>query len=336
MKKTLLSYTDIRRQSNAVYAQFGESTWKPNARINAGLRRCDTNALQNSGIGRVLVSAAMGESTEEAIPVLAKYREKFDLIVNDKAFGYFVDRGITPDYVMLCDAGIRYDWIAKYVDKTEGVKLIATPYANPEWTKAWKGDRYFYIPEDSIDSHMGFLDIMGRETRIVPAASNVSNAMLVFFVGATNQGNINWAGYDRYLLTGYDYSWRPSVAAAGIKTGKYYAFEDPKPKRFYMNHRTIMDVNRDWVHTSENLLFSAKWLISYLNAFHPPVVNCSGRGLLDIPSRDSLEEQLRVVNASRGTRESVRGQFNAVALASQLLAETKANFDRAREAIYAG
>ena len=119
MKKTLLSYTDIRRQSNAVYAQFGESTWKPNARINAGLRRCDTNALQNSGIGRVLVSAAMGESTEEAMPVLAKYREKFDLIVNDKAFGYFVDRGITPDYVMLCDAGIRYDWIAKYVDKTE-------------------------------------------------------------------------------------------------------------------------------------------------------------------------------------------------------------------------
>lgn len=336
MNKALLSYSDIRKQSKAVYGQFGESLWKPNARINAGLRRKNAQELKHAGIGRVLVAAAMGESTEEAIPTLIQYRDKFDLIVNDKSFGYFMERGIQPDYVMLCDASIKYDWIAKHAEHTAGVKLIATAYANPEWTKAWRGDRYFYIPEDAIDSHLELMDIMGKDTRLVPAASNVSNAMLVFFIGATNEGNMNWSGYDRYLLVGYDYSWRPAVAGNGTKTGKYYAFEDPKPKRFYMNHRTILDINQDWVHTSENLLFSAKWLISYLGAFRPPVVNCSGRGLLDIRARDSLAAQLCTIDASPSTRAAVRGQFNALAMASELLDRTRANFEAAREAIYAG
>lgn len=334
MSKKLLNYSEVRRQSETVFKQFGESKWIPFAKVNAGLARADISDLKNAGIGKILVSAAMGESTEEAIPTLQKYRDRFDLLVNDKMFGYMVERGITPDYVMLCDANIQFKWIEKYIDRTNGVKLIGTPYANIEWTKAWKGPRYFYVAEDAIDSQKIFDAIMGKNTKLVPAASNVSNAMIAFMLGANNQANINWAGYDKYLLVGYDYSWRPSVAEGGIKTGKYYAFEDPKPKRFYMNHRTILDINNDWVHTSENLLFSAKWLISYLTTFKPPVVNCSGRGILDIPWRDTLENQLAVIDASPGTVESVRRLFSSMALAHKMLEEAKSNFERSREAIY--
>lgn len=334
MSKKLLSYSDVKRQSECVYKQFGESRWIPFAKVNAGLDRANMDELKNSGIGKILLLAAMGESTEEAIPVIQKYRDRFDIVVNDKMFGYMMDRGIKPDFVMVCDTNIPFRWIEKYIPVTAGVKLIATPYANTEWTKAWKGPRYFYVAEDAIDSHHVFSEIMGKNTRIIPAASNVSNAMLVFFVGANNQANINWAGYDKYLMTGYDYSWRPSVAEGGIKTGKYYAFEDPKPKRFYMNHRTILDVNNDWVHTSENLLFSAKWLISYIQTFKPPVMNCSGRGILDIPWRDTLENQLKRIDASNEAVGSVRRHFSAMALAHRMLEEAKKNFEISREVIY--
>lgn len=334
MANKLLSYDDVKKQSEAVFRQFGESKWIPYAQVNAAMERADMDKLQNVGIGKILVLAAMGESTEEAIPTLIKYRDRFDLMVNDKMFGYMTERGIVPDYVMLCDASIPFRWIEKHIDKTEGVNLIATPYANTEWTKAWRGPKYFYVAEDAIHTEKIFLKIMGTNTRVIPAASNVSNAMVVFMLGANNQANINWAGYDKYLLAGYDYSWRPGVAAGGIKTGKYYAFEDPKPKRYYMNHRTLLDINNDWVHTSENLLFSAKWLISYLNSFRPPVSNCSGRGLLDIPYRGPLDKMLEKIDSSIETVESIRRQFQLIGLAHEMLRETKSNFEKSRGAIY--
>ena len=332
--KKLMSYQQVKDQSTAVYKQFGESKWIPNAKFNASLKRRSTDELKNIGIGKICVLAAMGESTEELIPTLIKYRDKFDIMVNDKMFGYMTERGIVPDYVMLCDANIPFRWIEKHIDKTDKVKLICTPYANIEWTKAWRGPRYFYVAEDAINSENVFFDIMGKDTRCIPASSNVSNAMLVFLIGANNQVNVNWAGYDKYLLVGYDYSWRPEVGGAGIKTGKYYAFEDPKPKRFYMNHRTILDLNYDWVHTSENLLFSARWLISYLQTFRPPVVNCSSRGILDCPMRDALDNQLKNVDSSEETVRTVRNLFSTLSLTHKLLEESKRNFENSREAIY--
>lgn len=334
--KKLLNYQQVRAQSNAVFNQFGESVWKPNAKFNAGLKRKDTSDLKNVGIGRVLVLAAMGESAEEALPTLKKYRDKCHIVVNDKSFGYFVDHGVIPDYVMLCDANIKFSWIEKHIQHTESVKLICTPYANTEWTRAWRGDRYFYVAEDAIGTEEIFLDIFGPSVRVIPAASNVSNAMLVFFLGSSNMANINWSGYDRYLLVGYDYSWRPSAGENGLKTGKYYAFEDPRPKRFYMNHRTVLDINRDWVHTSESLLFSVRWMTTYLQTFRPPVVNCSGRGMLEIAQLDTLENQLRSIDASKKTVGLIQSQFKTLALANKLLEESKANFEQAREAIYAG
>lgn len=330
----ILNYSEVKRQSEAVYSQFGESKWIPAAKENATLARMDANDLKNIGLGKTLVCAAMGESTEEQFELLKKYRERFDLVVNDKMFGEFVKRGVRPDYVLVADTNIPFRWIEPYIEQTAGVKLVSTLYANPEWTKAWKGPRYFYACEDSINSERVFLPIFNNQVRLVPASSNVSNAMCVFFLGANNTANINWAGYDQYLLVGYDYSWRPRAASAGIKTGKYYAWNDPEPKRFYMNHRTLLDMWGNWVHTSENLLFSAKWLVSYLHAFKPPVVNCSGRGLLDVPFRGDLEKHLLAIKPDQKLVSTVVRRFNALGMAHRLLEETKQHFEESREALY--
>jgi hypothetical protein len=321
----ILTGEQVRKQSEAVFAQFGESKWLPFAKTNAALIRRDAHELANVGIGKVLTLVTMGESLEGEIETLKKYRDRTDIACNDKAFAFLMERGITPDYVIICDCNIPFRWIEKWVDKTEGIKLLATPYANPEWTTAWKGPRYFYVNRDAIDSDRKFLPIFGMKTRTIPAGSNVSNAMLVFFTGMDERSKVNWSGYEQYLLVGYDYSWRP--------TGKYYAFDDPVPKRFYMHHRTMIDMNFDMVFTSENLLFSAKWLYSYITNFHLNAVNCSGRGILDIPLKSKLEKNLSRINPDKAKRAMVRDLYESMKAAYVSFKRAEQNFQELKEGL---
>lgn len=334
----LVTYDDVKKQSEAVFGQFGDSKWLPYARENAQLERRPLEELDGIGVGRTIVLAAMGESTEENLEVIKANRDKFHLAVNDKVFGFMVDRGITPDFVFLSDANIPFKWLEKHVDKTEGVRLIATPYANPEWTRAWKGPRYFYVNADIIQSEEYFKKEFPG-VRVVPASSNVSNSMVCFFIARTDGPPDNWGGYERYLLVGYDYSWRPSDESdipATIKRGKYYAFEDPKPKRFYMNHRTMFDMNGDYVHTSDNLYFSARWLWSFVSGFGVPLVNCSGRGLLHIPLRASLEEQVKKINNDPKAIENLKAALKGVQVAHDSLVAAKGEYEKNREVLIYG
>jgi hypothetical protein len=334
----LVSYNDVKKQSEQVFGQFGDAKWLPYARENSKLERRSLDELANIGVGRSIVLATMGESTEEKIEIIKKYRDRYHLAVNDKLFGYMVERGITPDFVFLSDSNIPFRWLEKHVEKTDGVRLIATPYANVEWTRAWRGPRYFYVNADVIQSERFFKDAFPG-VRIIPASSNVSNSMVCFFTGMVSGPPINWGGYERYILVGYDYSWRPlprEDADAALKTGKYYAFEDPQPKRFYMFHRTLQDINGDLVHTSENLFFSARWLWSFVAGFGVPLINCSGRGLLNIPLQADLEEEVKSINADPAAVESVKAALQGVKTAHDALAAAKGDYEKIREVLTYG
>lgn len=321
---SILTHRDVVNQSNQVWNQFGESKWIPYAQENAKLPRRPSDELRNSGIGKVLVCVAMGESLEGHIEILKQYRDRFDILTCDKGFGALLDHGIKADMVMICDANIPVKWLTPYVDQTEGVKLICTPYANVEWTKQWKGDKYFFVNKDAIRSEKHFLNIFGSDIRVIPASTNVSNAMVVFMTGCDDSVQANWAGYEKYLLTGYDYSWRPG--------GNYYAWNDPKPKRFYMHNRTMLDIKNDWCFSSENLLFSAKWLYSYVSTFKfLPIINCSGRGLLLIPMRGDMQKEIESITPNPARRVLVRAAFEAAKLARQTYEAAVKMFDKTRE-----
>ena len=315
----IVSHKEVLKQSEQVFGQFGEK-WKSHCAINRELPHRDIKELKGIGVGKYLLLIAMGASIEGQIETIKKYRDRFDIVTNDKNFGNLLDKGIKADYVMLCDANIPVSHLEPYIEQTKGVKLISTVYGNVEWTKAWKGDRYFYINRDSIFSERIFTKIFG-ETRLIPAGSNVSNAMVVFFIGADNSKNINWSGYEEYYLVGYDYSWQ--------KDKNYYAFKNPKPKRFYMNHRTMLDYKGNIVFTSENLLFSAKWLYSYVTTFNLPITNCSGRGLLDIRKGD-LEMTLKKINPDKGRVEWLRMLYTSATKALHVADETRSIFERAK------
>lgn len=341
----LLNYQDVKKQSEAVWGQFGESKWIPYSQINATLpNRRDSEELRGCGIGKFAVLAAMGASLEDHIDVLKKYRDKFDLITCDKGFGTLMSHGIKPDYVQLCDCNIPCRWLEPWVEETKDVKLLATTYANIEWTTKWKGPIYFYINKDALGSEARFKPILGEhdqsrlkipeqmmklpssKTRVIPAGSNVSNAMLIFMVGVDEENQTSFAGYERYFLTGYDYSWRMG--------GNYYAFSNPIPKRYYMSHRTMLDCNADPVLTSENLIFSAKWFYSYVTAFNLPVVNCSGRGILDIPHRDGLEQSLSRIRSSPEQIAQVRKRLEICRSAATVFNAAQDSLTEARRALW--
>jgi len=322
-----LTYADVKKQSHTVFKQFGESKWIPFANDNVNLvNQRSTEELRNCGLGKVLVSVAMGASLEDQIETLKKFRNRCDILCCDKAFGVLLDHGITPDFVMLCDCNIEYRWVAPYIDKTAGIKLIATPYANTEWTKKWKGPVYFYVNRDAIETEKVFLPIMGPQgIRTIPASSNVSNAQVVFMTGNDEFDQTNFSGYDKILLVGYDYSWTAE--------GNYYAFSNPKPKRFYMAQHTLLDINRDIVLTSGNLLFSARWLTQFVNSWRLPIFNCSGRGLLAI-NKANLEDELSTVNPS--ATEQIRKSFNDLSEKRDSFNASLAALKKAREGLYNG
>jgi len=322
----VVTQKDVVNQSTQVWNQFGESKWIPFAKENAKLGRRSTEELRNSGIGKFLVSAAMGESLEESVPILKQYRDRFDLLTCDKGFGKLLEQGLKADYVMICDCNILPKWIDPYIEETKGVSLICTPYANPAWTTRWLGPRYFYVNKDAINTQKYFMPIFGEDIRVVPASTNVSNAMVVFWTGADETNHYNWGGYEQILLTGYDYSWRPD--------GKYYAYEDMKPKRHYMSHRVMLDINNDWVRTSENLYFSAKWMYSYLTTFRLPVVNCTGRGILYTPLRGKMETCLAAIKPGLDARTHVLQQFELAKLANKNFEAAKELFEKSREELY--
>lgn len=321
-----LSYNDVKKQSQTVFGQFGESKWIPFAKKNAQHpNRRDPNELRNCGVGKILLAVAFGASVEEHIETIKKYRDRFDIICPDKAFKALMDHGVKPDYVMLCDCNIQWPTWGPNEDDTKGIKLIAAPYGNTTWTRRWKGPIYFYVNRDAIGSEKFFQEILGEKTRSIPASSNVSNAQIVFLTGMDEWTRTTFAGYEKIIMVGYDYSWRPD--------GNYYAWANPTPKRFYMNHRTLRDINGDRVFSSENLIFSAKWLSQYIKSFSMNAVNCSGRGLLDI-QRGELEKEVKNIDVKAGSK--IRLALETIKFATGARDSALTAFNVAREELCYG
>jgi len=321
MKK--LNYSDVKKQSEAVYKQFGESMWKPYANENHRLKRCDCKEFENSGLGKTLVLVAMGASLENDIEELKKNREKYDILTCDKGFGVLLEHGIKADFVNIADCQIPYKWLEKYIDETEDVALISTIYANPDWTSRWKGKRYFYMNKDAIKSEKHFSHLFPN-ARTIPASSNVGNAMLVFMTGCDN-GQANWAGYDRYVLLGYDFCWLPE--------GNYYAFNNPKPKRSYMHHLTRILSDGTVIFSSQNLNFSADWLRMYIKGYKLPVIDCSG-GMLEINQKVKFSEVVSKINSNYKAIELVRNKYDKLKLSFINHNKYMQDFNKSREALW--
>lgn len=278
----------IRAQSEAAFKQWGEQ-WTRHCQIHAKDTMI-TNSLMDlgaTGIGKAVLLCANGYSLEENIDVISKNQQLVDIMACDKTLGHLLDHGIKPKYCLVCDANVDYErYLKPYEHLLDDTILLINVCANPQWSQNgnWK-NKYFFVNKDIIDSHLKFSKLTGC-TNFIPAGTNVSNAMLIMLTQCDNHGKRNFFGYDKYLLIGFDYSWRYG--------GKYYAFsDDGDGKADYMRHHYCLTHSKDWAYTSRNLLFSAQWLEKYISTFRLPVVNCTRKTILQQTKFSELKDQMQ-------------------------------------------
>jgi hypothetical protein len=263
----MLTDNQIRKQSEQAVMQWGEQ-WEKHCVTHKKhfpeMKPLDE--LKNIGIGRALVLVANGASFERQIEDL---KGDSDILCCDKTLGHLLDNGITPTYCLVCDANVDYEtYMEKYSDKLQDTTLIMCITANPKWSTNgnWK-DVYFFANKDILQSEVKYMALSGCKSAI-PAATNVSNAMIVFATQSDNHGRANFMGYDVYGLVGFDYSWEP--------LGNYYAFnKNGNGKHNYMRHSYLKNTEGNRVYTSANLEFSAKWITRYCQTYNLPIVQCS-------------------------------------------------------------
>lgn len=281
-----LKKDQIIEQSWAAYNQWCEQ-WRDHAKQHSEFKQYDFADFQNIGVGKALLLCANGYSLEENIEVIKEHQDNVDIMACDKTLGNLLDNGITPEFCMVCDANVDYEkYCEPWKDKLQDTVLFVNVCANPKWTKNPKWKKIvFFVNQDSIKSEVEFSNISGC-TNFIPAATNVSGAMLVLATQCNNKARNNYFGYDKILLIGFDYSWRSS--------GKYYAFDkDASGKASYMKHILTVDRSGGFCYTSHNLDFSSKWLRDYIKTFQCQVVLCSPHTILEGAPIENIETALQ-------------------------------------------
>jgi hypothetical protein len=268
----MLSNEEVLKQSEGAMRQW-EDIWKKHAVRNGEILRergYSNQRIFGHGIGRKAICVGFSSGLERKIDELKQANNSVDILCIDKAMGYLLDHGIKPKFVYLADAGVDYEkWCEPYIDQTEDMCLMMNVTANPKWAENWKGKIFYFVNQDNIKTEEIFAPLSGCQ-ELVKASSNVGNSVLVH--AAT------YLLYDEYYLIGYDFSWG--------QNDNYYCGND-SDKRWYMSHHKLIDTQGKMVSTSQNLLFSARWLSDFIKAVLVPqgkkIFNLSKSGILNIP-----------------------------------------------------
>lgn len=279
-----LTPEQIINQSKSAMRQW-ESQWRKHAEYISKYEMKNMKDFEGSGAGRACLLAANGWSLEKNIEVIKAYQKNIDIMCCDKSLGHLLENGIVPTFCLVADANVKFEkYMEKWKDKLQDTILIANVCANPEWADKgnWK-DRYFFCVKDAINSQEIFQPL-SKCPNIIAAGTNVSNSMLIALTQCDNERRVNFFGYDKYLLIGFDYCWLPH--------GNYYAFDyEGGGKRYYMRHIYGRTIVGDLCYSSNNLVFSMQWLQKYITAFNLPVIQCSGDAVLNLQGQNTRPER---------------------------------------------
>jgi hypothetical protein len=281
-----LSEDTLRKQSITAYTQWA-TQWRDHAKKHASIGSKSMDSFMNIGVGKAILCVANGYSLEENIETIKKNQKNVDIICCDKTLGHLLDNGITPQFCVVCDANVNFEkYMAKWKDQLKDTILFINVCANPEWSfnGNWK-DVFTFVNKDIINSHEEFSRLSGCTT-MIPAGTNVSNAMIILITRCENNLRQNFFGYDKIILIGFDYSWKFE--------GHYYAFDkDGGGKEDYMRHMYLNAEDGTALYTSGNLYFSMNWLHKYIATFKLPVVQCAKHSILQFGPSRSLENQIK-------------------------------------------
>lgn len=289
---------DVINQSKVAYAQWAKQ-WREHAKHHARYEMKDILAFQNVGVGKACLVIANGPSFEKNVETIKKHQGNVDILCVDKCLKHCLDHGIVPTYALVCDANVPFEkYMEPVQDKLQDTVLLMNVCANPKWADNgnWK-DRYFFVNKDVLKSEKEFMELSGCPN-VIPAGTNVSNAAIVMLTQCDERGKKNFFGYDKLLMIGFDYCWGED---------SYYAFDHyGAGKRHYMKSVYCFSVGGDFVYTSPNLLFSAKWIEKYIGVFKIPAIQCSKDSIVRGWKLGDLAEQMQYRYQPEDAKE-VRG-----------------------------
>jgi len=285
----MLTRKEIVEQSERAVKRW-ESIWHENAKKNSEDFYTDNKPLKRSNNSAIVM--AFGPSLKNNIQNIVgnELDNDHDTICIDKSLKFSIDNGLIPNICVVADAQVNFEKYGQIEPSLcKRIKLIMAVTANYKWSEYWKangGEVYYYVNKDNIRSHKTFGKYFkDKEKIIIPASSNVGNSAYVIAALVLE--------YKTILLAGYDYSWR--------MFGTYYG-DNSRPKDTNtgndklksMNHDTLFDINGDQVQSSENMIFSAKWLIGFIHYLdkerNSQTINCTGAGILTIKKLAKFKE----------------------------------------------
>ncbi len=119
-----------------------------------------------------VIVAGAGESLEESIPFLKKYRSYFKILALDTSLRTLTDSGIVPDFIIAVESQI-YNISDFHDNAFSKIPLIADMTSYPLTSRLFKGDIYYFT---SGFSNSRFLDkcvITGLIPSIIPPLGSV-------------------------------------------------------------------------------------------------------------------------------------------------------------------
>jgi hypothetical protein len=286
---------DVVNQSKAAYNQWCKQ-WREQAIHNSRHEMKDLLDFQNIGVGKACLVIANGHSFEKNLETIKKYQANVDILCVDKCLIPCLENGIVPTFVLVCDANVSYEkYMQPVEDKLQDSVLLMNVCGAPAWADHgnWKA-KYFFVNKDVLKSEREFQELSGCPN-VIPAGTNVSNAAVVMLTQCDEHGKRNFFGYDKLLLIGFDYCWSEE---------SYYAFDRyGDGKRHYMKQVYCLNQRGDFVYTSPNLLFSAKWFEKYIGTFKIPAIQCSDESLVRGYKLGNLEEQMQYLYKPEDAKE---------------------------------
>lgn len=276
----------VLQQSKQAYKQWCVQ-WREQAKHHSKYEMKPLYDFENIGIGKACLLIANGYSFEENLETIKKNQDNVDILCCDKTLGHCLENDIIPTYCLVCDANVNYEkYMEKYKDKLQDTVLFINVCANPKWSDNgnWK-DKYFFVNKDVMKNEVEFCNLSGCPNTI-PAGTNVSNAMAVFLTQSDERGRVNFFGYDKYILIGFDYNWYHDT--------NYYSFDkEADGKTNYMRHVFCLDTAGRGCYTSNNLAFSATWLDKYIATFKLNFVQGTQRTITKSAPYKELEDQMK-------------------------------------------
>ncbi|MFH1539889.1 MAG: 6-hydroxymethylpterin diphosphokinase MptE-like protein [bacterium] len=237
------------RESNAIEISYAASDTRGQRAHWLGNIRKNLQVIRNSAeVGRLAgllkgvpgIAVGAGPSLEKNGALLAEVQRNYPLFCSDRALRRVGEYGITPQFVVVCDAQDRVvDFLKDY--DTGGIVLLATTFASPKvLALPWKQRVFFNMLDLDTKFSEASMNLTQHRVGMIPGTVIVGNACFLL---------AKLAGCNPVTFVGNDLSMPDREMA--LPGERLYEGKDPEG-------RTVYSV--------PGYLAGLDWLLRYLRA----------------------------------------------------------------------